>query len=175
MSSPINMLVVSVIIAVTLTFSFTGCGASPTIHLASPNPLHASCKLDWDVGSDCNNTYKKIKGQIDAWTGEDCGTSEKCLYTFISFDGTTLKAKHTTPKAHYVDDLTMVFTSKGNRCYVNGFSTSELWYAVLDYGTNYCNLHNLITGSGLNKTQNFAETTNNWKCTQYSSANCDKY
>lgn len=27
-----------------------------------------------------------------------------------------------------------------------GFSSSETWYAVLDYGTNYCNLNNLITG-----------------------------
>ena len=30
-----------------------------------------------------------------------------------------------------------------------GYSTSETWYAVLDYGTNYCNLHNLITGTAL--------------------------
>ena len=31
--------------------------------------------------------------------------------------------------------------------FIQGYSTSELWYAVLDYGTNYCNLHNLITGN----------------------------
>ena len=30
-----------------------------------------------------------------------------------------------------------------------GYSRSETWYAVLDYGTNYCNLHNLITGTTL--------------------------
>ena len=30
--------------------------------------------------------------------------------------------------------------------YTQGYSTSETWYAVLDSGTNYCNLHNLITG-----------------------------
>jgi len=34
---------------------------------------------------------------------------------------------------------------------VQGYSTSETWYAFLDYGTNYCNLHNLITGAGLDK------------------------
>jgi len=27
-----------------------------------------------------------------------------------------------------------------------GYSRSETWYAYLDFGTNYCNLHNLITG-----------------------------
>lgn len=30
--------------------------------------------------------------------------------------------------------------------FAQGYSTSETWYAILDYGTNYCNLHNLITG-----------------------------
>ena len=31
-------------------------------------------------------------------------------------------------------------------CVLQGYSRSETWYALLDYGTNYCNLHNLITG-----------------------------
>ena len=31
-----------------------------------------------------------------------------------------------------------------------GYSTSETWYAILDFGTNYCNLHNLLTGKLLN-------------------------
>ncbi|KAK3732115.1 hypothetical protein RRG08_026499 [Elysia crispata] len=146
-----------------------------TMCMAIPNPLHASCKLDWNVGLDCTNAADKLIKQIDAWKGDDCGTSEKCLYTFESFDGKTLLAKHTTPKNHYVDDLKMVFTPSGNDCAIHGESTSELWYAVLDYGTNYCNLHNLITGSGLNKTKDFSEKTNDLKCTQYSSANCDKY
>ena len=58
-----------------------------------------------------------------------------------------------------------------------GHSTSEVFYAVLDDGTNYCNLHNLVVGSGLTNTTKygFKEVTENSKCTQYSSANCDKY
>ena len=36
-----------------------------------------------------------------------------------------------------------------------GYSRSETWYAVLDYGTNYCNLHNLITGTTLSATDSF--------------------
>ena len=31
--------------------------------------------------------------------------------------------------------------------FLQGYSSSETWYAVLDYGTNYCNLHNLIIGT----------------------------
>ena len=59
---------------------------------------------------------------------------------------------------------------------LQGYSTSEVFYAILDRGTNYCNLHNLVVGSGLNATMyGFKEDTDNSKCTQYTSANCDKY
>ena len=58
---------------------------------------------------------------------------------------------------------------------MQGYSTSETWYAVLDSGTNYCNLHNLVTGSGLNMSPGFKEDVNDSSCTQYSSADCTKY
>ena len=29
---------------------------------------------------------------------------------------------------------------------LQGYSTSETWYAVLDYSTNYCNMRNLLEG-----------------------------
>ena len=56
-----------------------------------------------------------------------------------------------------------------------GYSKSDLWYAVLDFGTNYCNLNNLITGAGLDQLDNFVEDTRDKICTQYSSRNCDIY
>ena len=58
-----------------------------------------------------------------------------------------------------------------------GYSTSELIYAILDKGTNYCNLHNLVVGSGLTNTTRygFTETTDDSVCTEYTSANCNKY
>lgn len=34
--------------------------------------------------------------------------------------------------------------------FLQGYSTSEIPIAVLDFGTNYCNLHNLITGKTWN-------------------------
>ncbi|GFR82888.1 PiggyBac transposable element-derived protein 2 [Elysia marginata] len=128
-----------------------------------------------NVGVDCKTASDKLIQQIDAWKGDDCGSSENCLYSFDSFDGKVLKAKHTASKSDYVDNLKMVFSANGNECAIHGESSSETWYAVLDYGTNYCNLHNLITGSGLDKTENFSEKTNDKICTQYSTADCDKY
>lgn len=139
-------------------------------------PLHASCKIEWNIGHSCERTVDKIKSQIATW-GEDfdCKQGEKCLYKLVSSDGKTLKATHETPAEHYVDDLTFTFTPSGSQCQVHGFSTSETWYAVLDYGTNYCNLHNLITGSGLDKTDGYEENVSSSECTQVSTANCDKY
>ena len=43
--------------------------------------------------------------------------------------------------------------------------------AVLDDGTNYCNLHNLIEATTLT----FTEDVDTSDCTQYSTANCAKY
>jgi len=138
-------------------------------------PLHASCKIEWTFGLNCKDTAGKIVGQMKTWAGDDCGTGEKCKYKLVSNDGTTLTATHTTPKKNYVDDLKFVFTSKGQQCQVTGTSSSETWYAVLDYSTNYCNLHNLITGSGLDKVSGYKESTSDSVCTQYTSANCEKY
>ncbi|XP_048742470.1 uncharacterized protein LOC125655964 [Ostrea edulis] len=147
------------------------------IGLAASGPLHASCKIDWTFGITCDEVSSKIKGQISAWTTADnCANGgEKCLYKFVSASANQLKAKHETPVKHYVDDLTFTFSPSGASCNVHGFSTSETWYALLDYGTNYCNLHNLITGSGLDKVSGYTEVTSNSVCTQFSSANCTIY
>ncbi|ESO97070.1 hypothetical protein LOTGIDRAFT_143540 [Lottia gigantea] len=142
-------------------------------------PLHASCKIDWQFGMECDAVMTKLVNQIKAMGGKSgCANGgEKCLYELTSSTSAQITAKHTTPVKGYVDDLT--FTFKGgktsNPCQVHGYSTSETWYAVLDFGTNYCNLENLIIGAGLNSTSGYSETTSDSICTQYSSADCEKY
>lgn len=140
-------------------------------------PLHASCKIDWVFGMNCSSVSKALEQQIAKWnTKDNCAKGgEKCLYKLVSSNATTLLATHETPENHYFDDLSFQFTKGSETCKVYGFSTSETWYAVLDKGTNYCNLHNLITGSGLNNTPGYKETTKDDICTQYSSADCDVY
>eukprot|EP00003_Mantamonas_plastica_P018890 TRINITY_DN3081_c0_g2_i2.p3 TRINITY_DN3081_c0_g2~~TRINITY_DN3081_c0_g2_i2.p3 ORF type:complete len:166 (+),score=58.18 TRINITY_DN3081_c0_g2_i2:889-1386(+) len=138
-------------------------------------PLHASCKLTWTFPNDnCANVTGMIVGQIQAMSGSNCGTSEKCNYVLKSNSNGVIKAVHSTPVKHYKDDLTITAVNWGSNdahCDLDGFSTSETWYAVLDYGTNYCNLHNLVANGGLK----FTESADDSSCTQYSSANCDKY
>ncbi|XP_067648783.1 uncharacterized protein [Haliotis asinina] len=140
-------------------------------------PFHASCKINWTFSLSCTNVQDKLVDQIGVWSGPTgCANGgEKCLYKLGSRNATQLEATHETPKQHYVDDLTFIFTQDTSKCNVTGLSRSETWYAVLDSGTNYCNLHNLIVGSGLDKTQGYSETTSNSICTQFTSANCAKY
>ena len=144
--------------------------------LAASYPIHASCKLTWTFSVNCTFVNGKIAAQMNAWSGTSCGTGEKCGYKITSQSASEIKGTHTTPVHHYVDDLTMAFTASGSGCSVTGFSTSETWYAVLDYGTNYCNLHNLVDGAKIDtSTYGFKEQTSDSQCTQYTSHNCGKY
>ncbi|XP_032222875.1 uncharacterized protein LOC5521666 [Nematostella vectensis] len=147
-------------------------------HALKPRSLHASCTIHWQFKLNCSHVNEAIVTEIKALSG-DAGCKnggEKCLYILVKSSPEEVKAIHETPKKHYKDDLTFTFTSSSDSaCAVKGYSTSELWYAILDYGTNYCNLHNLITGSGLDKTEGYVEETSDSVCTQYSKRNCDKY
>ncbi|XP_045168142.1 uncharacterized protein LOC123531346 [Mercenaria mercenaria] len=143
-----------------------------------PMPLHASCKAEWNFSADCMAIENRLVTIINQWGGPDnCKNGgERCLYKLKTKTDTEITATHETPKKHYVDDLTFTFIkTSDNACTVKGFSTSETWYALLDQGTNYCNLHNLITGADLDKLPGYKETTSNSVCTQYTKADCDKY
>ncbi|GFO48401.1 hypothetical protein PoB_007490600 [Plakobranchus ocellatus] len=144
-------------------------------HSAFTFPRHASCNVEWNVGENCKSAAIKIVNQIRIWNNTDCGTGEKCRYGLDLFDGAILKARHVTPHAHYVDFLIITFEPNNTECAIRGLSNSGVWYAYLDQSTNYCNLHNLITGSHLDKTPHYHEKTSDSTCTQYSTANCEKY
>ncbi|XP_033762823.1 uncharacterized protein LOC117344249 [Pecten maximus] len=165
---------------VSLAFLASILAASCTILLGYP--LHASCKTSLVFpGVTCDSVKTKLVNQINVWKGKDgCKVStpelnEKCLYALVSSDSNVLKATHETPLHPYIDDVTFTFTTSGSDCNVEGNSRSRTWYAYLDFGTNYCNMNNLLTGSGLSTLVGFKETTSDDICTQYSSANCTRY
>ncbi|KAI1899390.1 hypothetical protein AGOR_G00061280 [Albula goreensis] len=108
---------------------------------------------------------------IQNWTTDHCpGKSQKCLYALISA-GEDIIATHTTPVLRFVDDITFVFhPAESDGCIIVGHSVSRSWYAILDSGTNYRNMYNLMTGSGLSLTPGFNEFTSDKNCTQYSTA-----
>ncbi|KAM8967143.1 uncharacterized protein RCH25_025836 [Pelodytes ibericus] len=150
-------------------------------HAASnvAGPLHAQCKLEWNFGIPCFDVYAALVTQIKLWTTADnCEQGgEKCLYDLKSANEHYIVAKHTSMVQQHVDVLTfkLVPFEEALSCHVSAFSVSEPWYLVLDNGTNYCNLHNLVEGSGLDVAPGYTESSDDNKCTQYSSANCTIY
>jgi len=125
--------------------------------------------------------------QMQEWNGDNCPTKsescptmpcgQRCLYTYLANKTETNKifGTHLTPVARYSDSLNFEFEQNGDVCKVKGFSTSDLWYAILDFGTNYCNIWNLVDGAGLTGQEGFVEETSNSVCTQYTSRDCSRY
>merc|ERR1711860_435207 len=160
MSSSLRVSVILCLVAVSYAFVLGG-------------PAHASCHATWTLNLDCASVRTKILSQIKTWTdASGCASGgEKCLYALKSSDASSISLTHTTPVKHYVDDVAFDLDSKSaTSCSVKGYSRSETWYAYLDFGTNYCNMKNLLSGSGLDKTDGFSETTDDSICTQHSSA-----
>ncbi|KAL7874398.1 hypothetical protein SRHO_G00053680 [Serrasalmus rhombeus] len=147
--------------------------------LCSAGPFHAQCKVEWYFGLPCRNVYEALVTQIKNWrTMSGCIMGgERCLYKLQSASLHFISAKHTTPVKKYVDDITFRLVSYGffTHCHVSAMSVSETWYAVRDHGTNYCNLYNLMEGSGLTEAPEYKEITSDFMCTQRSSANCTVY
>eukprot|EP00095_Tigriopus_kingsejongensis_P011059 maker-scaffold23_size669530-snap-gene-1.28 protein:Tk11059 transcript:maker-scaffold23_size669530-snap-gene-1.28-mRNA-1 annotation:"hypothetical protein CGI_10007639" len=149
-------------------------------------PWHASCKVDWTTNLPCSEARQKLVSQFQDWSNADCpGVSDtcpslpcgqRCKYTLIEDTAVAIKGEHRTPVKDYVDDLSfkLADTETGG-CKLEGFSTSRIWYAILDQGTNYCNLWNLVDGSGLTKADGFQEETSTSVCTQYDAIDCSRY
>lgn len=150
-----------------------------------PYPWHASCQVEWTLAEPCSAVHDKLVNQINAWQGDSgCGKvsdtcpkmpcGQNCLYELVSEDTNEIKATHATPVKRYVDDVSFKLSDSGSKCKVEAYSTSQTWYAVLDFGTNYCNLRNLIDGAGYTAEQ-IVEVTEDSICTQFSSKDCSRF
>jgi hypothetical protein len=131
------------------------------------NPMHASCKGKWTFkGKKCADVSASIVANAKAMTGFANCKGEKCGYTVTSSSASKVSLVHETPVKHYKDDITLSFTDVSGDCAMDGYSTSETWYAHLDYGTNLCNIRNVV---GKYDAEELGA------CTQASSADCSKY
>ncbi|KAJ8396136.1 hypothetical protein AAFF_G00022090 [Aldrovandia affinis] len=135
------------------------------------------CKAVWVIGASCEDVSTALVNQIKSWTGIDgCATGgEKCLYELVSVNQTHIFAKHTNPTDKSVDNLTFILKRhrESPACRTVGISVSAADGKTRDSGTNYCNLWNLVEGSGLTSISLFKEITNDWMCNERSTAKCD--
>ncbi|XP_038828654.1 uncharacterized protein LOC120027730 isoform X1 [Salvelinus namaycush] len=161
------------ILAVALVFG------TSNLKITSAGPLHAQCKVEWYFGIPCRQVYEGLVTQIKQWrTMSSCVMGgQRCLYKLQAASIHFIAAKHTTPFKKSVDDLTFRLVSFEffTHCHVSAMSVSESWYAIRDHGTNYCNLYNLMEGSGLTDASGYKEITSDFLCTQRSSADCTVY
>ncbi|XP_068160630.1 uncharacterized protein [Antennarius striatus] len=145
----------------------------------SAGPLHAQCKVEWYFGITCKVVYESLVSQIKKWrTMAGCTMGgQRCLYKLQSASVHFITAKHTNPIDRSVADINFRLVSHlfFTYCHVSAMSVSETWYAIKDHGTNYCNLYNLLEGSGLTEARGYREVTSDFLCTQRSSANCTIY
>ena len=151
----------------------------------------AQCRITWNIPKSCAQSLDDIRNQMIAWQENDSkakacpGTSSKCpklpcgqrcRYVFQKVEDDKIFGYHLTPKYAYRDNITFKFKDTGNyKCEVEGFSKSTISYAYLDFGTNYCNLRNLMDGAGLSEMEGFDESTSTTICTQYDKLNCDRF
>ncbi|XP_042366032.1 uncharacterized protein LOC121960425 [Plectropomus leopardus] len=147
--------------------------------LCCGGPLHAQCSVEWYFAIPCQDVYESLVSQIKKWrTMAGCSMGgQRCLYTLQSASVHFIAAKHTTPFKKYVDNINFRLASYHffTCCHVSAMSISETWYAIKDHGTNYCNLYNLMEGSGLTEVEGYREITSDFLCTQRSTANCTVY
>ncbi|KAM4557325.1 uncharacterized protein V3H82_017080 [Fundulus diaphanus] len=116
---------------------------------------NAYCKIVWLLGMSCDQVNVAIVTQIKAMAS----------YKLVSVTPKVIQANHTSGFGQLERvNFTMIPTSMILGCHVQGTSVSAIWFSLFDNGTNYCNLRNVIKGSGLDKAPGFLEFTNEWLC-----------
>lgn len=146
--------------------------------IGGPESLHASCKMTFVFpNTGCNEVINGLSVAAKEMHGlATCGkdpVNNLCGYTETGATTSSWKGTHMTANGKYTDDLTFTLSASGSGCTAAAYSTSETWYAVLDNGVNYCNLHNLV--AHMNVTANETPAPSDSTCTQYSKRNCARY
>ncbi|KAH0949760.1 hypothetical protein HN011_004624 [Eciton burchellii] len=144
------------------------------ISILFPYPLHASCIVKWKFSEPCTHVTQKLRYQIMNWSSwNTCRQRDhNCLYTLkSSTEENVIRATHTTSNLKSHEKIRIVFQEMNNTCLATADSITNDWFTVFDYGANYCNLHNLVVGAGLDT--KFLETTSDAICTQFSMAVCE--
>ncbi|XP_076858998.1 uncharacterized protein LOC143512496 [Brachyhypopomus gauderio] len=158
-----NVVCVSVLVLVVLCIGLLAAVAAEHIQ--------AQCSVIWDINISCFDVSSLLVNQIKEWATESCPPkSRKCMYSLVAVNDDDIVAMRTTPIMRFVDDITFNFSSpSSNSCEIKANSASRSWYAILDSGTNYLNMYNLMKGSGLSSSPSFTESTSDHECTKYSS------
>ena len=106
--------------------------------------LHAHSQLEAVIEGDCNTVFSKIHDTVSGFQAKN-NEPAGGLYAVKVSTPTTIEVTRTTPVKHYVDDIQFLNTNQATNggCRIVGKSQSQS-LSYLDFGTNYCNMYNVI-------------------------------
>ena len=136
---------------------------------------HASCEMTATFADDCAIVQAEMTARISgsqegSWTDpHNSGT-----YTVTSSTSSFMEAQRTTGDGSYTDKLDFSFGASGGGCAVTACSESQV-FSISDFGTNYCNLHDLWCNSadscaGVGGDLSYSESVGS--CTDSDSSKC---
>lgn len=138
--------------------------------------VHAKCSLAVNLQAPCDTVKKEIIGRINGENGW-YDPHNKGTYSLLDGSSLLLKIKRVTGDGKYTDLLNFQLASSGSdTCEAQACSESQTT-SVLDYSTNYCNLHDLYCGTDAGckfvyTDMKFTEKFNS--CKQHDASNCLK-
>lgn len=138
----------------------------------SGSAVHAGCEVEISFKESCKVVHaemtSRIQGQYSAWHDpHNNGT-----YTMTLNSDAEIDASRLTGDKKYTDLMIFTFTDSGTGCSVGACSESQV-FSIGDYGTNFCNLHDLYCAdSGCRPFTKLTYTEKVGKCTDDNVAQC---
>jgi hypothetical protein len=110
----------------------------------SPAAMHAKCQMDIHFSNSCDEVLTEITSRITSpsWTDPHNGGT----YSLINSNSTFVSGQRLTGDKKYTDKFDFYFFPSGSACNVAACSESQV-SSIIDYSTNYCNLHDLYCSS----------------------------
>ena len=125
------------ILATTLVSSAAACPGSPSF-------MHAKCDMSVVFQNSCPEVVAEITGRVSSadWSDPHNGGT----YTITASSDTSIAGQRVTGDKKYTDKFDFILTAGDGTCTVEACSESQV-SSLIDYSTNYCNLHSLYCNS----------------------------
>jgi hypothetical protein len=110
----------------------------------SASAIHAKCEMGVQFSNSCDEVRAEIVGRIQSptWTDPHNGGT----YSLVSSNASYVSGTRLTGDKKYTDKFDFIFSASGTSCKVEACSESQV-FSMIDYSTNYCNLHDLYCSS----------------------------
>uniref|UniRef100_A0A3Q3DKG5 Uncharacterized protein n=1 Tax=Hippocampus comes TaxID=109280 RepID=A0A3Q3DKG5_HIPCM len=131
-----------------------------------------ACRVIWLFKQACYEQVEAVRQQVKAWSTKTCADSqEECMYELVKDSASFLKIRHTSPSTHSISELFFEFNppSAPEFCCVKAAAITKSSNST---SNNYCQLYNLMAGSGLIQKQGVREICNEDMCPSKKTAAC---